>query len=165
MKQALEYLGTFLHLVGMLLFVGGHLWFGVLTAVTERRQDRDGARFLAQQLPLLANIFGGGVLLLFGSGVLRLLVWGEPGLIFLPDPYGWLLLSKLILYMIIVLNGVLIERRYLPHVLQAVPAEAGVGPSWRLTPAWTQLKTRARFNLLLILLVVALGEAMRYSKL
>ncbi|MGE3536331.1 MAG: hypothetical protein AB7N91_02715 [Candidatus Tectimicrobiota bacterium] len=165
MKQALEYVGTFLHLVGMLLFVGGHLWFGVLSAVTERQQDREGARFLAQQLPLLANLFGAGVLLLFGSGVLRLLVWGEPGLIFLPDPYGWLLLSKLILYMIIVLNGMAIERRYLPYVLQEARSDPERPPVWRLTPAWTQLQTRARVNLLLILLVVALGEAMRYSKL
>lgn len=165
MKHALEYLGTFLHLLGMLLFVGGHLWFGVLTAITERHQDRDGARFLAQHLPVMANLFGGGVLLLFGSGVLRLLVWGEPGLIFLPDPYGWLLLSKLLLYMLIVLNGIQIERRYLPYVLREVPASADTPRRWHVTPAWHQLKTRARFNLLLILLAVALGEAMRYAKL
>ena len=61
----------------------------------------------------------------FGSGVLRLLVWGEPGLIFLPDPYGWLLFSKLVLYMLIVLNGALIERRYLPYVFQACSGTPG----------------------------------------
>ena len=99
MQHFLEYLGTLLHLVGMLLLVGGHIWFGFLTALAERQQDRDGARFLATQLPLMATAFGVGVLLLFGSGMLRLFVWGEPGLIFLPDPYGWLLLSKLLLYM------------------------------------------------------------------
>ncbi len=165
MKHALEYLGTFFHLIGMLLFVGGHLWFGLLTAVTERRQDWEGARFLAQQVPLMANIFGLGVLLLFSSGVLRLLVWGEPGLIFLPDPYGWLLLSKLVLYMIIVVNGMVIERRYLPYVVREVSQGIDMPRAWRVTPAWSQLKTRARFNLLLILLAVALGEAMRYSKL
>ncbi len=165
MQHFLEYLATLLHLVGMLLLVGGHIWFGFLTALTERRQDRDGARFLATQLPFMATVFGVGVLLLFGSGMLRLFVWGEPGLIFLPDPYGWLLLSKLVLYMLIVLNGVLIERRYLPYVLQERPRLSGAGTELHLTAAWSQVKVRTRLNLLLILIVVALGEALRYSRL
>lgn len=165
MKHFLEYLGTLLHLVGMLLLVGGHIWFGFFTAMTERRKDREGARFLALHLPLMANVFGVGVLLLFGSGVLRLLVWGEPGLIFLPDPYGWLLLSKLVLYMLIVINGALIERRYLPYVLQERPGTSSAGTALHLTAAWSQVKVRARLNLLLVLIVVALGEALRYSRL
>lgn len=163
MKHVLEYGATLLHLVGMLLLVGGHIWFGFLTAMTERDNDREGAQFLARRLPLMANVFGIGVLLLFGSGVLRLLVWGEPGLIFLPDPYGWLLLSKLVLYMLIVINGALIERRYLPYVLQERSETPGTTP--RLTAAWGQVKVRARLNLLLVLIVVALGEALRYSRL
>jgi hypothetical protein len=149
----------------MLLLVGGHIWFGFLTAMTERRKDHEGARFLALHLPLMANVFGIGVLLLFGSGVLRLLVWGEPGLIFLPDPYGWLLLSKLVLYMLIVINGALIERRYLPYVLEERPDTTGAGTVLYLTAAWSQVKVRARLNLLLVLIVVALGEALRYSRL
>ena len=165
MQHFLEYLATLLHLVGMLLLVGGHIWFGFLTALTERRQDRDGARFLATQLPFMATVFGVGVLLLFGSGMLRLFVWGEPGLIFLPDPYGWLLLSKLVLYMLIVLNGVLIERRYLPYVLQERPRLSGAGTELHLTAVWSQVKLRTRLNLLLLLIVVALGEALRYSRL
>ncbi|MDZ7379129.1 MAG: hypothetical protein ONB06_07245 [candidate division KSB1 bacterium] len=165
MKHFLEYVGTLCHLVGMLLLVGGHIWFGFLTAMTERRRDHDGARFLATQLPLIATLFGVGVLLLFGSGLLRLLVWGEPGLIFLPDPYGWILLSKLVLYMLIVINGVLIERRYIPYVLQERPRASGSGTELHLTGAWTQLKVHARLNLLLLLIVVALGEALRYSRL
>src|SRR6266705_3035686 len=165
MQHFLEYLSTLLHLVGMLLFVGGHIWFGFLTAMTERQQDRDGARFLATQVPLMATIFGVGVLLLFGSGVLRLLVWGEPGLIFLPDPYGWILLSKLVLYMLIVINGALIERSYLPYVFQERPDSTGTGTALHLSAACSQVKVRARLNLLLVLIVVALGEALRYSRL
>src|SRR2546426_6869471 len=75
MKHVLEYCGTLFHLIGILLLVGGHIWLGFLTAMTERYNDREGARFLARHLPLMANMFGIGVLLLFGSGVLRLLVW------------------------------------------------------------------------------------------
>jgi hypothetical protein len=72
----------------MILFVGGHIWFSLFVAMTESRHDDGGARFFAASLPPLANGFGLGVLLLFGSGVLKLLFWGEPGLMFLPDPYG-----------------------------------------------------------------------------
>jgi hypothetical protein len=161
-SQFLEYLGTLLHIVGLLLLAGGHIWFGLFSALAERRRDREGMRFLATALPCLANGFGVGVLLLFGSGVLKLLLWREPGLIFLPDLYGWLLLSKLVLYMLIVGNGVLIERRYLPYALQPT---LGTGATPRPTAAWYQVKMRARLNLLLILVAVALGEAMRYSRL
>lgn len=159
MKQVLEYVGTLLHILGIVLFVGGHVWFALLVAGAERRSDRQGVRFLAASLPLIANGFGVGVVLLFGSGVLKLFLWGEPGLIFLPDPYGWILLSKLVLYMLIVLQGVMIERRFLPYVLREEPAGRVV------TPAWQRLKMHARLNLVLILVVVALGEAMRYSRL
>ena len=165
MKQVLEYVGTLLHMVGILLLVGGHIWFGFFTAMTDRCKDREGAQFLALHLPFMSNVFGVGVLLLFGSGVLRLLVWGEPGLIFLPDPYGWLLFTKLVLYMLIVINGALIERRYLPYVLQERPDTTGAGTALHLTAAWSQIKVRARLNLLLVLIVVALGEALRYSRL
>lgn len=164
MAPILEYFATLVHLLGMVLFVGGHLWFGWFTAFTESRQDHEGARFLAAQLPIMANLFGLGVLLLLGSGLLRLFVWGEPGLIFLPDPYGWVMLSKLLLYMIIVINGLIIERRYLPHVLREMPGAMGEARTFRLTPAWEQVKLRARLNLVLTLVVVALGEALRYSK-
>jgi hypothetical protein len=162
MKHFLEYLGTLLHIVGMVLFVGGHIWFSVLAAAAERRRDQVGVRFLATSLPLLANGLGVGVILLFGSGVLKLFVWGEPGLIFLPDPYGWILLSKLLLYMVIVGNGMLIERRYLPYVLQDSSQFPDMAPA--AARAWSQLCIRARLNLVLILVVIALGEAMRYSK-
>jgi hypothetical protein len=164
-KQVLEYLGTLLHIIGMLLLAGGHIWFGLVSALAERQHDHAGVRFLASALPLMANGFGMGVLLLFGSGLLKLLLWSEPGLIFLPDPYGWILLSKLVLYMIMVGNGMLIERRYLPQLLQHLSEAPGVTTRLRLTPAWQQLKLRARLNLLLILVIVALGEAMRYSRL
>jgi hypothetical protein len=157
MQSFLEYLSTLLHIVGIVLLAGGHVWFGWCTALAERRRDRDGVRFLASMLPLMANVFGIGVLLLFGSGLLKLLLWGEPGLIFLPDPYGWILLSKLFLYVLIVGNGLIIERCYLPVVVQ----EASLQP----TAAWYQVTMRARLNLVLILVVVALGEAMRYSRL
>ena len=157
MKHALDYLSSFLHLLGMLVFVGGHIWFGVLTALADRDLHPAGERFLAAALPILANGFGLGVLLLFSSGLLKLLMWGEPGLIFLPDLYGWLFLSKLALYIVIVVNGLLIERRDLPRLSNLA------GEDWQA--AWAQLKRRARCNLVLALVVTALGETLRFSKL
>jgi hypothetical protein len=163
MSHFLEYFASLVHILGMILLVGGHIWFSVFSAMAERRQEQEDIRFLIASLPLLATGFGVGVLLLFGSGMLKLLLWGEPGLIFLPDPYGWIFLSKLLLYMVIIGNGILIERRYLPYVLQAQSRTPG-RPSVT-TSAWSQVTLRARLNLVLILVVVALGEAMRYSKL
>ena len=162
MKQVVEFLSTLLHLLGMLLLVGGHLWFAFFSAVAERRHDREGESFLARVLPVMANMFGVGVLLLFGSGLVKLLLWGEPGLIFLPDPYGWILLSKLILYMVIVTNGLWIERRYLPIVLQQASQPSDRS---RLGAAWWHVKRRTRLNFLLILVVLVLGETLRYAKL
>jgi hypothetical protein len=165
MSHLLEYLGTLLHLIGMLLLAGGHIWLGVFTAVVERQGNREGERFLAAMLPSIANGFGIGVLLLFGSGLLKLGLWGEPGLIFLPAPYGWILLSKLLLYLVIVGNGMVIERRYLP---QALPERSGMADGHMglaSRRAWSRIKMLARLNLLLILVVVALGQTLRFSRL
>ncbi len=162
MKQVLDYFSTLLHLIGMLVFVGGHIWFGILAALAERDPQPAGERFLAAALPVLANGFGLGVLLLFSSGLLKLLMWGEPGLIFLPDLYGWIFLSKLVLYIVIVGNGLVIERRYLPRVANLGGANLA-GEERNM--AWAQVKSRARFNLVLVLVVVALGETLRFSKL
>lgn len=162
MAHILEFLTSLLHLLGILLLVGGHLWFACLCVFVERNRDREGDRFLVRFLPVMAAMFGLGVLLLFTSGAAKLLLWGEAGLIFLPDPYGWILFSKLLLYILIVGHGLLIERRYLPTLLKhaAQPAD-GV----EMKTAWRRLKRGARLNLLLILVVLALGETLRYAKL
>jgi uncharacterized membrane protein len=167
MRHVVDYLSTLLHLIGMLVFVGGHIWFGILAALAEREPHAAGERFLAAALPVLANGFGLGVLLLFGSGLLKLLMWGEPGLIFLPDLYGWIFFSKLMLYIVIVGNGLMIERRYLPRVAQLAGDEMAGDhvAADELTIAWARVKNRARFNLVLVLVVVALGETLRFSKL
>jgi hypothetical protein len=42
---------------------------------------------------------------------------------------------------------------------------SGAGTELHLTAVWSQVKVRTRLNLLLLLIVVALGEALRYSRL
>jgi hypothetical protein len=165
MSQFWEYFSTLLHLIGMLLFAGGHIWFALFSALVERQQNPEGERFLATMFPLIANGFGAGVLLLFGSGVLKLVLWGEPGLIFLPDLYGWILLSKLVLYMVIVGNGIVIERRYLRHMVAEWSGTTGRPMPLKPPMIWSRVKTLARLNLMLILIVVALGQTLRFSRL
>jgi hypothetical protein len=50
MKPVLDYLSTFLHLIGMLLFVGGHIWFGVFTAIAEPNNPLPSVADLLQQI-------------------------------------------------------------------------------------------------------------------
>ena len=114
-----------------------------------------GAQFLARHLPLMANMlwyWGAPAFWQWHAALARL---GVSSGFFLPDPYGWLLFSKLVLYMLIVLNGALIERRYLPYVFQACSGTPGAHTALHLTAAWSQVKVRARLNLLLVLIVVA----------
>ena len=162
MAHVIEYVASLLHLLGILLLVGGHLWFACLCVFIDRHRDRQGDLFLSRFLPVMANLFGLGVLLLFSSGVTKLLLWGEAGLIFLPDPYGWILFAKLLLYIIIVGHGLLIERRFLPALLQraAQPTD-----TIEMNVTWRRVKRGARLNLLLVLVVLALGESLRYARL
>ena len=68
MKQVLEYVGTLLHMVGILLLVGGHIWFGFFTAMTERRKDREGANLIFNQSQGLSLVVGAAFLLLAWAG-------------------------------------------------------------------------------------------------
>jgi hypothetical protein len=104
------------------------------------------------------------VLLLFASGMAKLLLWYEPGFIFLPLPYGWLLLTKLMLYIAIVVNGIWIERRYMVQLVKLGLPEVGDQISAELATAWAALQRQARLNFVLIMVVVAFGETLRFAK-
>ena len=164
MKLFVEYWSTLLHLIGLLLLAGGHLWLAVCSVKAEQSAFDDGQRFLLELLPTISTLFGVGVLLLFASGMAKLLLWYEPGFIFLPLPYGWLLLTKLILYMVIVVNGIWIERRYMVQLVKLGLPEVGDHLSAELATTWTALQRRARLNFVLIMIVVAFGETLRFAK-
>jgi hypothetical protein len=164
MRLFVEYFSTLLHLIGLLLFAGGHLWLAVCSVKAEQSPYGYGQRFLLELLPTLSTLFGVGVLLLFSSGMAKLLLWYEPGFIFLPLPYGWILLAKLILYIAIVVNGILIERRYIVRLVKLGLPEVGDRISAELVTIWAALQRQARFNFALIMVVVALGETLRFAK-
>jgi hypothetical protein len=67
--------------------------------------------------------------------------------------------------MVIVGNGIVIERRYLRYMVAEGPGMTAA--QVRLAPvvAWSRVKMLARLNLLLILIVVALGQTLRFSRL
>jgi len=164
MKLFVEYWSTLLHLIGLLLLAGGHLWLAVSSVKAEQSAFDDGQRFLLELLPTISTLFGVGVLLLFASGMAKLLLWYEPGFIFLPLPYGWLLLTKLILYMAIVVNGIWIERRCMVQLVKLGLPEVGDHISAELATAWAALQRQARLNCVLIMVVVAFGETLRFAK-
>jgi hypothetical protein len=164
MRLFVEYFTTLLHLIGLLLLAGGHLWLIVCSVKAEQSSFDYGQRFLLELLPTLSTLFGVGVLLLFASGMAKLVLWYEPGFIFLPLPYGWILLTKLLLYIVIVLNGVWIDRRHIGRLIKLGLPEAGdrINPDLAIT--WAALQRQARLNFALIMVVVAFGETLRFSK-
>jgi len=164
MKLFAEYFSTLLHILGMLILAGGHLWLAVGSVKAELSLLDYGKRFLLELLPTLSTLFGLGVLLLFSSGMVKLLIWYEPGFIFLPQPYGWILLAKLILYIVIVVNGVIIERRYIMPLVQLGIAEGRDPLSPEFVGVWAALQRQAQVNFVLIMIVVALGETLRFAK-
>lgn len=164
MKLFIEYFATLLHLMGLLLLAGGHLWLAVCSLKAERSSFDYGQRFLLELLPTFSTLFGVGVLLLFTSGMAKLVLWYEPGFIFLPLPYGWILLTKLMLYIAIVVNGILIDRRHLARIIKLGLPEAGDRISAELTSTWVALQRQARLNFVLIMVVVAFGETLRFAK-
>jgi uncharacterized membrane protein len=165
MRLFIEYVSTLIHLLGLLMLAGGHLWLSLASVKAERSRFDYGRRFLLEFLPTLALLFGAGVLLLFISGLAKLLLWYEPGFLFLPLPYGWMLLAKLLLYVAIVVNGIVIDRRHLSR-LQRLGVPAGGDPiDAELAHAWSGLQRQARLNFALIMIVVALGETLRFARL
>jgi uncharacterized membrane protein len=164
MKLFVEYFSTLLHLLGLLMFAGGHLWLAVSSVKAEQSRFDYGQRFLLELLPTMSMLFGIGVLLLFFSGMAKLLLWYEPGFIFLPLPYGWILLAKLLLYITIVVNGMVIERRHIMQLMKLGLPEVGDPVSAELASTWGNLQRQARLNFVLIMIVVALGETLRFAK-
>jgi hypothetical protein len=164
MRLFVEYLSTLLHLIGLLLLAGGHLWLAVCSVKAEQSAFDYGQRFLFELLPTISTLFGVGTLLLFWSGMAKLLLWYEPGFIFLPLPYGWILLTKLMLYIAIVINGVVIERRHIVRLVKLRLPETGERISTELATTWSALQRQARLNFALIMIVVACGETLRFAK-
>jgi uncharacterized membrane protein len=160
----IEFLATLLHLIGILLLAGGHLWLAVATVKAEQSTFDHGQRFLLELLPTLSTLFGVGVLLLFCSGMAKLLLWYEPGFLFLPLPYGWILLTKLLLYIAIVVNGIVIERRHMVQVVKLGLPEVGDPLGSELARSWARLQRQARLNFALIMVVMAFGETLRFAK-
>jgi uncharacterized protein YqhQ len=164
MKLFIEYFSTLIHLLGLLILAGGHLWFAVSAAKAEQSPFDYGQRFLAELAPTLSTLFGVAVLLLFSSGLAKLLLWYEPGFIFLPLPYGWILLTKLLLYIAIVVNGILIDRWHVAQLQKLGLPEIGDPLSSELVRAWAALQRQARLNFVLVMVVLALGETLRFAK-
>lgn len=164
MRLFIEYFSTLIHILGLLLLAGGHLWLSLCTRQAARSRFDYGQRFLVELVPSFSTVFGMGVLLLFASGLAKLLLWYEPGFLFLPRPYGWILLTKLLLYMGIVVNGVIIERKFVVELVKLGLPEAGDVISDELAHTWMGLQRQARLNFALIMVVVALGETLRFAK-
>ena len=164
MRLFIEFFSTLIHILALLMLAGGHLWLALYSVKAEQSRFDYGRRFFLELLPAVSTLFGTGVVLLFCSGLAKLLLWYEPGFIFLLLPYGWILLTKLLLYIAIVINGILIERKYVVRFLRLGLSEAGDPASGDLARAWIGLQKHARLNFALIMIALALGETLRFAK-
>lgn len=155
----MEFVASLLHILGLMLFGGGQIWLALLMSRAESSPTPQAKSFVLGSLRHLSVAMGAGILMLWGSGVGRLLIWKNPGLLFLPQLYGWILMAKILLYIVIVANGILIERRYIWGMSQ----NTSLWSDESFPQKWEGLKLLSRMNLLLTLVVVALGEALRFS--
>ncbi|MBI2876478.1 MAG: hypothetical protein HYY20_06315 [Candidatus Tectomicrobia bacterium] len=158
----MEFVSTLTHILGLILFGGGTIWLSLLIARADGAPGGYGSSFLIGLLPRASQFMVIGILLLWASGIGRLLIWGDPGLIFLPRLYGWILLVKLLLYILIVIDGMLIEHRYLPALLRNAAIGHPDSPNESFARAWVRLKLLLRLNLLWVMVAVALGESLRF---
>lgn len=179
---------SLLHILGIILFAGGQLWFAIITSAAAVEADdplgppgplaaalaSSGAiaergpmpglapRVIVGLLPRIANFNGLGILLLLVSGVGRLLVWRQPGLLLLPTLYGWLLFAKLLLYLVLVINGIFIEHRHIAALLR-LHASSAASDVTIFRQHWLALRRRSRVNLVLTMVMVVLGETLALS--
>lgn len=161
----MEFVSTLTHILGLMLFGSGTIWLSMLMARADHSLSGYGSLFMMiKLLPRASHLMGIGLLLLWASGVGRLLIWGDPGLLFLPRLYGWILLAKILLYLLIVINGILIENRYLPVLIRSAASEPSDRQSELFSRAWIGLKVASGFNFLLAMVVVALGESLRFCQ-
>ncbi|MBI1987765.1 MAG: hypothetical protein HYS70_05410 [Nitrospinae bacterium] len=160
----MEFVSTLTHILGLMLFGGGAIWLATLMTRADRSLSGYGSHFVIDLLPRASHLMGIGILLLWASGVGRLLIWGDPGLLFLPRMYGWILLAKILLYLLMVINGILIENRYLPMLIRSAATGPGGKPGEPFSRAWIGLQVAARLNLLLAMVIVALGESLRFCQ-
>jgi uncharacterized membrane protein len=164
MNLFIEYFSTLIHLLALIILAGGHLWLAVGAVQAEQSPSDYGRRFLIELMPTFSMLFGIAILLLFSSGLAKLLLWYEPGFIFLPLPYGWILLTKLLLYIAIVINGIRIDRWHMARLQRLGFPEDGDAVSIELAHAWGALQCQTRLNFVLIMVVLALGETLRFAK-
>ncbi|MBI3090256.1 MAG: hypothetical protein HYY96_06270 [Candidatus Tectomicrobia bacterium] len=177
---------SLLHILGLILFAGGQLWFAIITSAAEADEILDspgplaaalassGAsaghgdmpglvpRVIVGLLPRIANFNGLGILLLLVSGVGRLLVWRQPGLLLLPSLYGWLLFAKLLLYLTLVVNGIVIEHRHIATLVRVHDSSAPDDLAL-FRRHWLALRRRSRVNFVLTMVMVVLGETLALS--
>lgn len=154
MGKGAEFVFAYLHILGIVMLVGGHIWLGFFMTRAERT---DTKRQLAESLPQVSSLMGIAILVLFLSGLGRVLLWGDPGFIYLPTPYGWTLLTKLTVYAIVVLNGIWIEHVGIRRLLSVTAEE-------EFSHGWIRLKQNVRLNFLLIMIMTALGETLSFSQ-
>lgn len=94
-------IGILIHVVGLLIFGGGQLW--ILRNCKSVDYGNSSILFKAVNYGLLTLFFGGTISLVYLN---------EPGFLGLPKTFGWIVLIKLLLYVTIALNNILVTEQF-----------------------------------------------------
>ena len=104
-----------------------------------------------------------GLLLLFAGGMIGLFALNKPTLIGLPEIWGIIMLVKVLLYVTIGINSILIKEMLIPEMVEANP-QAVEDESLEVSSKPTiNLKRVLNINLLLTVVVLVLGAVVQVT--
>jgi len=163
MRLFVEYWSTLLHLIGLLLLAGGHLWLVVCSVKAEQSAFDYGQRFLLELLPTISTLFGVGCSCsLPAHGQALALVRAR---FYLLATAVWLDFTHEARALRCHRGQrIWIERRHMVRLLKLGLPEVGNHIGAELAAAWAALQRQARVNFVLIMVVVAFGETLRFAK-
>ena len=146
------FIGLLLHIIGLVVFFCGQLY--ILTKV-KWSKDPNVQSSIVKRLPRLFKITNWGLLISFSGGVLSLIALNEPDFFGLPKTWGWIMLAKLLLYMMLSISSIIIVEKNVPDVIASATVwEKSSDQSFK---AIKNLKRILKVNLMVSLLIVVLG--------
>ncbi len=152
----IQFVGLLLHWIGIIAFGGGLIWIKILMAKIENTQNVGAKLFFVDTFPTIFKVMNWMLLLLFMGGVIELITLNEPNLFGLPKTAGWVILTKVIVYVGLVTNSLLITERFVPETIETT-SRISEDEKAEISGAFNRLERMLNISLLLIFIALVLG--------